>query len=58
MLPGGDCDSKMVDGAHKSPVSVTETISTFGAEFQIVVTCEKFNRKFWRVFQGNSRFKV
>lgn len=40
------------------PVSVTETISSFGTESQIVGTCEKFNREFWRVIPGSLWLKV
>ena len=40
------------------PVSVTETISTQSAVFQIVGTCEKFNRRFWRVIPETLRLKV
>ena len=42
----------------EAPVSVTETISTLGAESQIVGTCEKFNRRFWRVVPGSLWLKV
>ena len=42
----------------KVQVSVIETISAAGAEFQIVVTCEKFNRLFWRVIPETLRLKV
>lgn len=58
VLPVVIATQKWLMGLTKTPVSVIETISTLSAESQIVVTCEKFNRKFWRVFQGNSRFKV
>lgn len=62
---GSNVCASTVDLAQKlpverieAPVSVTETISTQSAEFQIVGTCEKFNRRFWRVVPGTLRLKV
>ena len=49
---------KWLMGLTEALVSVTETISTPGEESQIVVTCEKFNRRFWRVIPGTLRLRV
>lgn len=59
---GGSCGCdpclKVADLATGAPVSVIETTSVPGVEFQIVVTCEKFNRGFWRVIPGSLWLKV
>ena len=39
-------------------VLVHGALSALSAESQIVVIREEFNRRFRRVFQGTSRFKV
>lgn len=57
LLLGGGCQKSLFEG-WLVPVSVHGVLSTLGAESQIVGTCEKFNRGFWRVFQGTSSFKV
>lgn len=57
LLLGGGCQKSLFEG-WLVPVSVHRVLSALGAESQIVVTCEKFNREFWRVFWGILRFKV
>ena len=58
VLPlGGGCQKSLFEG-WLVPVSVHGVLSALGAESQIVVTCEKFNRKFWRVIPETLWLKV